>query len=372
MAQKVQIFHKQHGKFLASNDKNQLVLDDHAGKEASKRLWEFTSDYSIVNQYNGLALHVEANSQTIALGKPNSEQPFSKWILTSSHKIHLANDSKMFLCVPKLSGKVEVRYYVEVDDDTKGCYDWELLSQEAEKVTLPTEEIDAPGDDSQHGYPAPNKIQCPTSAIAMQDVFFVHESEWAPLRSSGEFDYIVVGSGFCGYAFVHRVLKNNPYAKILILERGDYFLPQHFQNLPLPFKDTLGGVSETFPWSITKSTHEGEYIKWQHGMVPYLGGRSIMWSAWCPEPEDGEMPGWPKEVTNAVHGYFKDAKDLLNVIPANEIFKKEDGRPGSASKPIYGVMQKGLEEELMKNKAKLPTVTRIIPAPLAVDAPHLR
>ena len=362
MAEKVQIFHKLHCKFLASTDDNKLVLDD-AGNVTSKRLWEFTSEHFIINQYEGLALQVKENSQTVVLG--NCEhQAFSKWIPTSGNKIRLAAGSKMYLCAPNPSGNVEVRFCDKADDDTNGFNDWKPLSEKGEKIRLPTEEIDAPDDDSQYGYPVPGKMQRPTSAISMQAMFFVNDSEWAALRSSGEFDYIVVGSSFCGFAFVDRVLKNNPYAKILILERGDYFLPQHFQNLPLPFRNTLD-ISETFPWSIAKKMHDGEYIKWLHGQVPYLGGRSGIWSAWCPEPLDEDMPGWPKEVTNAIHHYFMDVKELLNVIPASKIFEKEDN-------PIYGVMQKCLKEELEKNKAKLPTVARIIPAPLAVGAPHLR
>ena len=66
--------------------------------------------------------------------------------------------------------------------------------------------------------------------------------------------------------------------------------------------------------------HDGEYIKWLHGQIPYLGGRSTLWSAWCPESQDEDMPGWPKEVTNAIHHYFSDVKCFLNVIPASEIF----------------------------------------------------
>ena len=368
---KVQLFNKFHGMFLACNNVNQLVLDK-GEIVTSKRLWEFTNDNFIVNDYNKLALQVKENSQTIVLGIRESQQPLSKWISTSDSKIHLDTDMRMFLCVPKPFNGVEVRFCDTIDDDTKGgIYDWEPLSDKGEKVSLPiaNHEIDEPGDLSEYGYPAPSKMQCPTSAITMQAAFFVRDSEWAKLRSSGEFDYIVVGSSFCGFAVVDRVLNNNPYARILILERGDYFLPQHFQNLPLPFKNTLGRLSETFPWSITKKMHDGEYIKWQHGQIPYLGGRSTLWSAWCPEPQDEDMPGWPKEVTNAIHHYFSDVKCFLNVIPASEIFEK-DGEFVSTNKPVYGVMQKGLKKEL--DKAMLPTVTRIIPAPLAVDAPHFR
>jgi hypothetical protein len=41
------------------------------------------------------------------------------------------------------------------------------------------------------------------------------------------------------------MLKNNPKAKILIIERGAYFHPEHFQNLPPAYSITMGGRSET-------------------------------------------------------------------------------------------------------------------------------
>lgn len=36
------------------------------------------------------------------------------------------------------------------------------------------------------------------------------------------------------------------------------FLHITMQNLPLPFKLVLGGPSETFPWSLTSKTFNGE------------------------------------------------------------------------------------------------------------------
>lgn len=365
--EKVLVRHKSRGRFLASNHHDQLMLLIDESRHALI-MWDFTQDQHVVNQLHGLFLQVEPNSQNVELAKSGT-QPSSRWIPTSSGKIHLASDNEMCLCITK-QDVIQVRFYDENDETTKESFHWEILSKEGKPVTVHGEEVDLPKPE--HGYPIPGPMQCPTSAIAMKDVFFVHDQQWGALSKSGEFDFIVVGSSFCSFAFVQRVLKNNPFAKILILERGDYFLPQHFQNLPLPFKGTLGGVSETFPWSITPRTHSGKYIKWQHGQVPYFGGRSIMWSAWCPEPLDEDMPGWPKEVIDAIHHHFNDAIKLLNIIPADEIHEKEEHRPVATSVPIYGVMQREMQKSLEDNQAKLKTVTRIMPAPLAVNAPNYR
>jgi hypothetical protein len=41
-----------------------------------------------------------------------------------------------------------------------------------------------------------------------------------PCLENGEFDDIVVGSGFCALAYVDEALRLNPFRRILVLERG--------------------------------------------------------------------------------------------------------------------------------------------------------
>src|SRR5690242_4471494 len=171
-----------------------------------------------------------------------------------------------------------------------------------------------------HGFPTPGP-QDPSPQKVMDHVFFLSDGEWKKVREEEQFDHIVIGSGFCAYAFAERTLTVNPHARILIIERGPFFLPQHFQNLPLPYKETLGGLSETFPWTLAAATatQPPGKISWQHGMVPFYGGRSIMWSAWCPRPEEDEMRGWPRAVMDAAKSHFTSAEDLLNVVSADQI-----------------------------------------------------
>src|SRR5882762_3357349 len=96
----------------------------------------------------------------------------------------------------------------------------------------------------EHGFPTPGP-QTPTPQNVMNHVFFLSEAQWKDVRENQQFDYIVIGSGFCSLAFVERIFATNPNARILIIERGPFFLPEHFQNLPTPFQATLGGLSET-------------------------------------------------------------------------------------------------------------------------------
>ena len=155
--------------------------------------------------------------------------------------------------------------------------------------------------------------------------------------SSRVFDFIVVGSGFCCFSFVQRVMENNPSAKILIFEKGRYVLPDHFQNLPeQQFKVTLEEL-EKFPWSLTQLTKDGQYLnKGAHGQVPCFGGKSVFWSAWSPKPLEQDMPGWPVEVTQAIGCYFEDAERLLHVTTVDDISKDTT---------VYGALQ----QELMRS-----------------------
>jgi hypothetical protein len=42
----------------------------------------------------------------------------------------------------------------------------------------------------------------------------------SPCLENGEFDDIVVGSGFCALAYIDEALRLDPFRKILLLERG--------------------------------------------------------------------------------------------------------------------------------------------------------
>ena len=199
---------------------------------------------------------------------------------------------------------------------------------------------------SEHGYPSPGPQKI-SADDAMKNGYFMSQDEWEKDRKCEDFDYVVVGSSFCALGFTQRMRKNNPEAKILIIERGDYFHPEHVQNLP-------PSTSETYHWSISEETHNGEYIKWMHGMNNFFGGRSAFWRAWCPEPTREEMEDWPESVKDTVKMYFPDAAQLLNVIRASE---------GSS---IFGELQEILVKKLKSCRPAPEAITSIDYARLAV------
>lgn len=216
-----------------------------------------------------------------------------------------------------------------------------------------------------NGYPTPGP-QNPDLDQILNHIYFTSNEEWKKIREENTYDYVVVGTGFCAYAFVERVLKNKPDARILMLERGGFHLPEHFQNLPLAYQGLLGGMSETFPWSLdyhtaNKDTKNGDYIKAQHGMLPFFGGRSTTWSAWCPRPNEEELALWNKDITKKLNKqYFESAEKLLNVISVDKLVGKS---------AAYDQLQKKVSEffEEFQKKPKLKNFSRVIPAPLAAN-----
>ncbi|WP_330959577.1 GMC oxidoreductase [Photobacterium sp. 53610] len=221
----------------------------------------------------------------------------------------------------------------------------------------------------QYGYPTPGP-QSPTGQKVMDHVFFLSNAEWKQAREENDYDFVVIGTGFCALAFAERALKNNPFARILMIERGPFFLPEHFQNLPLPFKNTLGGLSETFPWTMSAKNQLGKAgtIHWQHGMVPFFGGRSTLWSAWCPRPNDQEFSGWPQETIDAARRNFDSAETLLRVQPADQI---DAGRSKAEqafiadNRPVYGELQRTIQQLLEQSSTSVNGIYRTEAAPLA-------
>lgn len=219
-----------------------------------------------------------------------------------------------------------------------------------------------------NGFPTPGP-QTPTGQDVMSHLFFLSKAEWKAAREENNYDMVIVGTGFCGYATAERALERNPNYRILIIERGPYFLPEHFQNLPMPFSHTIGGLSETFPWTVSAKTAEGPgTISWQHGMSPFFGGRSTLWSAWCPRPTEEEMDGWPAETIAAAKRNFESAERLLRVQSADEIDQDKDEsllRSIGTSRPVYGALQREVQARLARYGTQVEGIYRTEAAPLA-------
>jgi choline dehydrogenase-like flavoprotein len=104
-----------------------------------------------------------------------------------------------------------------------------------------------------------------------------------------QYDYIVIGGGAYGTAFVHRIMELSPESNILVLEKGNMLLPEHYQNLPRAYENVFGDTTAQ-PWVMSDPKYN------VHGQVPFLGGRALYWNAWVPQPTPAQMVDWPQDV----------------------------------------------------------------------------
>lgn len=157
------------------------------------------------------------------------------------------------------------------------------------------------------------KLQIGRSVSRLDAMYF---QTLAEARASGPFDYVVLGGGCYGICFAHRVLELDPAARVLILEKGSFLIPEHFQDLPSAYLPLLtrSGRDSCFdqPWSV-----DGELNI--HGEVPYVGGRALFWNAWVPQPTEGQLTDWPDEVVQELKrewyevGRFMGRKDAVDI-----------------------------------------------------------
>ncbi|HTF97398.1 MAG TPA: GMC oxidoreductase [Cellvibrio sp.] len=206
-----------------------------------------------------------------------------------------------------------------------------------------------------NGYPCPGPQNATAEEIA-RSAFFMKEQDWSRVQNE-HFDFIVVGTGPTALAFIEQTLAINGRAKILVLERGGYWLPSHYQMLPMALQATTGTPTTTYPWSRTKKmATEGNKFS-QAGYIPQLGGRSTYWSAWCPSPDAMQLRDWPQQLIAVTQqeNFWQRARDFLHVTSTDEI---QDA--------VYGKLQAQITQNLKHNLAAVPSATEAFAAPIAV------
>ncbi|KAG9310087.1 hypothetical protein JVU11DRAFT_9696 [Chiua virens] len=212
--------------------------------------------------------------------------------------------------------------------------------------------------------------------------YFADDTKWKSILEYGDFDDIVIGTGFCGLAYIDKALKLNPKRRILVLERGELWLMTHFQNLELPFNLLLNNESETYPWALTSKTYHGDIrvrpiclarhcsthhaylfapISLYTGLSPFSAGRSPFWSAFSPRPPLKLFRDFPQSmVETAKPGKFwEECKELLHVVEPSQLYDGE-----------YQALQEYIEDQfneaLTLDHKTIETATYGEPADLAV------
>lgn len=209
------------------------------------------------------------------------------------------------------------------------------------------------------GYPVPGPQGASADQIAGH-AFFASPADWQTTANAA-YDFIVIGSGPTAVAFVDQAYKNNPHAAILMLERGGFWLPVHYQMLPVAFQAATGSPPTTYPWSRTSEMATTGMKFFQAGYIPVVGGRSTYWSAWCPSPGPELMRDWPQELIDVTlqPGFWDRAKAFLHVKSMDQI---QDG--------VYGKLQQQIDTNLRENfRRTVPSSEHAYPAPIAVGNP---
>lgn len=124
-----------------------------------------------------------------------------------------------------------------------------------------------------NGYPSPGK-QNITSNEVMKQMYF---EEWKTVQEK-KFDYVVIGSTYCALGFITTVAENNPNARILVLERGQYLHPCHVQNLSPVYSNKCRDASETFPSSGCMECATSLVVDRSFGVDGVLSQPQMKWS----------------------------------------------------------------------------------------------
>ncbi|KAG9310091.1 hypothetical protein JVU11DRAFT_9701 [Chiua virens] len=209
------------------------------------------------------------------------------------------------------------------------------------------------------GFPLPGG-QSPTPAEHTYKYYFADDTKWKAIMEYGDFDDIVIGTGFCGLAYIDKALELNPKRRILLLERGELWLMTHFQNLQLPFDLLLNNESETYPWRLTSKTYHGD-VRFVHGSFPFFGGRSPFWSAFSPRPPLKLFRNFPQSMvkTAGQRKFWEECKELLHVVEPSQLY---DGEYQALQKYIEGQFNDAFSPE----HKTIGTATYGEPADLAV------
>lgn len=156
------------------------------------------------------------------------------------------------------------------------------------------------------------------------------------------FDIVIIGGGSFGPALAQELFyadKTRSH-RILVLEAGQYVLPEHVQNLPMIDLGVPGptmndpGSPRNEVWGLPWRTNVPGGFP---GLAYAVAGRSLYFGGWSPRLLDAEMPTnlWPQAVMNDLKNqYFDDAAEEIGVDSTNDF--------------IYGDMHQALRRQLFE------------------------
>ena len=199
-----------------------------------------------------------------------------------------------------------------------------------------------------------------------------------PQIEAKDFDLIVIGGGTFGPVVAeHMAFRDRARShRILVLEAGPFVLPEHVQNLPVlglnvPGATTIQELRDAGNFGANRPRNEVWGLPWHSatrfpGLAFCLGGRSLYFGGWSPEPLSTELPAgpWPatavRDLTaltlpDGAPGYFRQASDQIGVTQTNDF--------------IFGDLHRAMREQLFGGMGQ---VTDAVPLANLPDHPTVR
>ncbi len=209
-----------------------------------------------------------------------------------------------------------------------------------------------------------------------------------------DFDIIVIGGGTFGSAIAQQLFSNDCGGnhRVLVLEGGPFFIPEHDQNMPVRIghpNDKVGGVARSIASMDAQGHPEGQPysevwgLPWHSrtgftGLSYSIGGRSVHWGGWSPRLLDEEMPTsssgapnrWPSSVVDDLKDqYFDEAAEQIGVDITNDFIHG----------PLHEAMRQRIADGIALGKidhaiplSQLPTTLKLPPGASAADEELMR
>jgi choline dehydrogenase-like flavoprotein len=150
-----------------------------------------------------------------------------------------------------------------------------------------------------------------------------------------DFDVIIIGGGTFGSVMAEALFQRDRThsRRILVLEQGPFVLAEHAQNTPFQG----GAPNFRRPWVNDPALEQDLQYP---GLVFAIGGRSLLWGGWSPEPlhdppnNNDELAAWPASAVGDLQGtYFAQASDAIGVTATNDY--------------IFGPLHEALRQRLL-------------------------
>ena len=181
------------------------------------------------------------------------------------------------------------------------------------------------------------------------------------------FDLIVIGGGSFGSVLAQRLFtRDKSHAhRVLVLEGGPFVLSEHVQNYPMLGLDPASATSIADLRSIGQdkvARNEVWGLAWHSnqkfpGLAYCIGGRSVYWGGWSPQPLDQEIASWPASVLadlnigGAERPFYQQSAEQIGVVETNDFIHG----------PLHEALRQKLKAGIDANKisdavplAKLP------------------